>query len=148
MISDHPFKVEFSDKSSVFRLGARKQSAQSNNHPGCLNQTREALLSVYFPCIALHFLFNFMAKWTSLTSCTPPLSTPTPLSFPLHPRSSSPPPWPSVPLIITTTWKLFRPLKVALLSQIWHLRVNLLSWIRTTAIHDTPRIVNINTCAN
>lgn len=70
--------------SSVFRLGARKQSTQFNNHPGCLNQTREAFLSVYFPGIALHSLFNFMAKWTSLTSCSPPpficLSHPTLLS--------------------------------------------------------------------
>lgn len=99
MISDCPFKVASSGVSwwsPVLRRGARKQSTQFNNHPGCLNRTREARLSVYFPCIALRLPFNFMAKWTSLTSCAPsPLSprpgrlhsSPSPLFSSLRPRA-------------------------------------------------------------
>lgn len=101
MISDCPFKVASSGVSwwsPVLRRGARKQSTQFNNHPGCLNRTREARLSVYFPCIALRLPFNFMAKWTSLTSCAPSPSIPT--SHPdstLHPHPSSPPCVPEPP---------------------------------------------------
>lgn len=99
MISDCPVKVASSGVSwwsPVLRRGARKQSTQFNNHPGCLNRTREARLSVYFPCIALRLPFNFMAKWTSLTSCAPsPLSprpgrlhsSPSPLFSSLRPRA-------------------------------------------------------------
>lgn len=57
---------------SVCSLGARKQSTQFNNHSGCLNQPSEGLLAIYFSCIKLHLLFNFMAKWTSPISCPIP----------------------------------------------------------------------------
>lgn len=59
--------------SPVLSLGARKQSTQFNNRSGCLNQPGEALLTIYFSCIKLHLLFNFMAKWTSPISCPIPL---------------------------------------------------------------------------
>lgn len=57
--------------SSVLKWGARKHSTQFDNHPGCLTQTWEALPCLFF-LYRVAFLFNFMAKWTSLLLCPTP----------------------------------------------------------------------------
>lgn len=68
--------------------GGRKQSTEFNNHPGCLNWGG----SIYFLCLKLHFLFNFMAKWTAPASQPPPPLSRLPLTHPLLP-SLTPPSW-------------------------------------------------------
>lgn len=156
VIADCPFRVASSWifwSSSVLRWGARKQSTQFNNHRSCLKQARAAFLSVYFPCIALHLLFNFMAKWTSLTSCSPPRSS-RPALTPTSPSPlfSSPTRGPPRSLITDTAKRSRPPKGRAALAELWQMRLNSLSLMNThnewKHTLNTPCIVHINMYTN